>query len=93
MDAAVLLGNHVRGIAAQARATSPDESQETALSAVMTELLQERAEQYPAIAAALAATDAEPEGRDQAWEFGLQRILDGLEVLMDERAAPGRSGT
>lgn len=89
MDAAVLLSNHVRGIAAQARATSPDESQETALSAVMAELLRDRGEQYPAVAAALAATAAEPEGRDQAWEFGVQRILDGLAVLMDGRPAPG----
>jgi AcrR family transcriptional regulator len=93
MDAAVLLGNHVRGIAAQARATSPDESQETALSTVMSELLEERADHYPALAAALASTDARPEDRDMAWEFGLQRILDGLAVLMDKRAAPGRSRT
>jgi AcrR family transcriptional regulator len=92
MDAAVLLANHARGIAAQARATSPDESQETALSAVMAELLRERGAQYPALAKALAATGAEPEGRDQAWEFGIQRILDGLAVLMDGRPAAGRSG-
>ncbi|WP_314175168.1 TetR/AcrR family transcriptional regulator [Streptomyces winkii] len=86
MDAAVLLGSHVRGIAQQARATSPGESQEGELSVVLSEVLKERGERYPALAAALASTAAEPEGRDQAWEFGLQRILDGLAVLVEERA-------
>ncbi|GII25055.1 TetR/AcrR family transcriptional regulator C-terminal domain-containing protein [Planosporangium mesophilum] len=40
--------------------------------------------------AAVARTMAEAttgEGRDRAFDFGLERILDGLQALIDTRAA------
>ncbi|GAA2689744.1 TetR/AcrR family transcriptional regulator [Streptomyces lunalinharesii] len=81
MDAAVLLAGHVRGIAEQARATRPDGSPEAELLAVLTPLVHQHADRFPALATALASQD----GRDQALDFGLERILDGLEALITRR--------
>jgi AcrR family transcriptional regulator len=85
MDAAVLLVGHVRAISRQARAAGPAGNPEARLGATLGDLMRTHGERFPALAAALAAPDGS-EGRDQAWEFGLQRILDGLAALIDERA-------
>ncbi|MFJ6378820.1 TetR/AcrR family transcriptional regulator [Kitasatospora sp. NPDC092039] len=82
MDAAVLLTGHVRGIAAQSRAAGPVGTPEAALLAALGTVVQEHADRFPAVAAAMA----EPGGRDQALEFGLDRILDGLAALIERRA-------
>jgi len=42
-----------------------------------------RAERFPALAAAVA--DAAAGGQDQALDFGLDRILDGLDALVRSR--------
>ncbi|MFG3054525.1 TetR/AcrR family transcriptional regulator C-terminal domain-containing protein [Kitasatospora sp. NPDC048239] len=81
MDAAVLLAGHVRGVAEHARAARPDGSPEAELLAVLGPLVHQHADRFPALAAALAAKD----GRDQALDFGLERILDGLEALITRR--------
>ncbi|WP_245204380.1 TetR/AcrR family transcriptional regulator C-terminal domain-containing protein [Kitasatospora sp. RG8] len=81
MDAAVLLAGHVRGIAEQARAAGPAGDPEAQLLAVLGGLVREHAERFPALASAMAA----PDGRDQALEFGLERILDGLDALITRR--------
>jgi AcrR family transcriptional regulator len=86
LDAAVLLTGHVRSISEQARATGPADSPEAQVSALLLELTQAHGERYPALAAALAAAADQPEEQDQAWEFGLQRILDGLAVLVSQRS-------
>ncbi|MFJ6797968.1 TetR/AcrR family transcriptional regulator [Streptomyces sp. NPDC091268] len=86
MDAVVLLSGHVRGIAEQERAMGagasggPDAQLVTALDLVM----REHGERYPALMAALASAAAHG-GQDQALEFGLERILDGLGLLMAGR--------
>ncbi len=82
MDAAVLLAGHVRGIAEQGRATRPGGSPETDLLAVLGPLVHQHADRFPALAVAIASRD----GRDQALDFGLERILDGLEALITRRA-------
>ncbi|WP_246144635.1 TetR/AcrR family transcriptional regulator C-terminal domain-containing protein [Actinacidiphila oryziradicis] len=46
--------------------------------------MQPHGERFPALTAALASA-AQSDGQDQAWEFGLQRILDGLAILIDQR--------
>ncbi|MQS17786.1 TetR/AcrR family transcriptional regulator [Streptomyces kaniharaensis] len=81
MDAAVLLAGHVRSIAQQTRATGPNGSPEARLLVVLASLVQQHADQYPALAVAMT----EPGGRDQALDFGLARILDGLESLISRR--------
>ncbi|MFI2610434.1 TetR/AcrR family transcriptional regulator [Kitasatospora sp. NPDC018619] len=81
MDAAVLLTGHVRGIAAQSRAAGPAGTPESDLLAALGTVVRENADCFPAVAAAMA----DPDGRDQALEFGLERILDGLAALIDRR--------
>lgn len=81
MDAAVLLAGHVRSIAEQARATRPDGSPEAELLVVLGPLVHQHADRFPALAAAMAS----PGGQDQALDFGLERILDGLEALITRR--------
>ncbi len=85
MDAAVLLVGHVRGITQQARAAGPDGNPEARLGAILGDLMRTHGERFPALTAALAAT-ARSNGQDQAWDFGLQRVLDGLATLIDQRA-------
>ncbi|MFJ6483593.1 MULTISPECIES: TetR/AcrR family transcriptional regulator [unclassified Streptomyces] len=90
MDAVVLLAGHVRGIAEQERAAGAGPGSGAAgpdaqLAAVLGEVMREHGERFPALGAALASAAAHG-GRDQALEFGLSRILDGLELLMAHRA-------
>ncbi|MEU6866789.1 TetR/AcrR family transcriptional regulator [Streptomyces sp. NPDC046876] len=82
MDAAVLLVGHVRGITHQARAAGPAGNPEAQLGAILADLMQVHGEQFPALTAAFASA-ARSGGQDQAWEFGLQRILDGLAAFID----------
>ncbi|MGZ9928617.1 TetR/AcrR family transcriptional regulator [Streptomyces sp. NC-S4] len=92
MDAVVLLAGHVRGIAEQERAAgagpgsgAAGEGPDARLAAMLGEVMREHGERFPALGAALASAAAHG-GRDQALEFGLGRILDGLELLMARRA-------
>ncbi|CAM5718568.1 TetR family transcriptional regulator OS=Streptomyces glaucescens OX=1907 GN=SGLAU_15175 PE=4 SV=1 [Streptomyces glaucescens] len=85
MDAAVLLVGHVRGITQQTRAAGPGGNPEAQLGSILGDLMQEHGERFPALTAALASA-AQSDGQDQAWDFGLQRILDGLAALIDRRA-------
>ncbi|MFF1906917.1 TetR/AcrR family transcriptional regulator [Kitasatospora sp. NPDC058218] len=82
MDSAVLLAGHVRSITEQARAAGPGRAPESELLALLGGLVQEHADRFPALAAAMTAQD----GRDQALEFGLERILDGLAALIARRS-------
>ncbi|MGW6919268.1 TetR/AcrR family transcriptional regulator [Kitasatospora sp. NPDC054939] len=86
MDAAALLVGHVRGITQQARAAGAGGDPEAQLGAILGDLMQQHGERFAALTAALASA-ARTGGQDQAWEFGLQRILDGLAVLIEQRAA------
>ncbi|QPP08889.1 TetR/AcrR family transcriptional regulator [Streptomyces bathyalis] len=85
LDAAVLLVGHARSISEQARASTPGASQEGELSTVLSELLETHGERFPALASALGSAAERREEMDQAWEFGLERILDGLGVLIERR--------
>lgn len=85
LDAAFLLVSHVRGIVQQAHAAGPAGNPEAQLGAILGDLTQAHGERFPAFTAALAST-GRADGEDQAWEFGLQRVLDGLTVYMDRDA-------
>ncbi len=85
MDAAVLLVGHVRVITQQARAAGPSGDPEAQLAAALSKVMQEHGERFPALTAAFASAAAS-DGQDQAWEFGLHRILDGLAALIEQRA-------
>jgi len=83
MDAVATLAGQVRMIAGQAG------QQESELGAVIGLILREHAGRFPAVAAAIADIGARG-GGDQAFAFGLERLLDGVEALIDSR--PGQAG-
>ncbi|MEV7612732.1 TetR/AcrR family transcriptional regulator C-terminal domain-containing protein [Streptomyces sp. NPDC089799] len=63
-----------------------DEAPEDRLASVMRRLTGDHGDRYPALTGALAEAAARPEERNQALEFGLERILDGLEALVTARS-------
>jgi AcrR family transcriptional regulator len=78
LDAVATIAGHVRMIAGQAGQA------ESELAASMIHAMTEHADRFPALAAAMADVGAHG-GGDQAFSFGLGRILDGLEVLIRRR--------
>lgn len=81
LDTVAVLAGQVRVIAQQARASQHAEAD---LVTAITTALREHGDRYPAIAATMAAA-ATTDGSDQAFDFGLDRILDGLQILIDQR--------
>jgi AcrR family transcriptional regulator len=87
MDAVVVILGHVRTIAQQSR-TATDTRQdnpEEQLGAVIAELLRTHGDRYPALTEALASAMRHG-SHDKALEFGLERIFDGLGVLIARRS-------
>jgi AcrR family transcriptional regulator len=80
MDAVAVIAGHVRAIAGQAASRQP----EAEIGAAIGLVLREHADRFPAVAAAMADMSTRG-GGDQAFAFGLQRILDGLAVLIAAR--------
>jgi AcrR family transcriptional regulator len=80
LDTVAVLALHTRTLAAQ----SAYASQEAEFMAAVGAVLMRHAERFPAAAAAMADA-AGGEGQDQAFEFGIARILDGVEVLLQRR--------
>ncbi|OKI05356.1 TetR family transcriptional regulator [Streptomyces sp. CB02923] len=96
LDAVVVVNGHIRNLAQVATSmgtgstrgegTAPaSQGPEQVMSSALNELLVGRSDRYPALAAAVASAAAGG-SRDQALEFGLERILDGLESYMSRRA-------
>jgi hypothetical protein len=81
LDTIAVLAGQVQTIAQQSRLAEQPEAHQIA---AITTALRDHADRFPALAAALA--DETAAGRDQAFEFGLGRVLDGLQVLIDRRA-------
>jgi AcrR family transcriptional regulator len=84
LDTIALLAGHVRGLALQASAAG-DGSLEAALGRQVSEGLAAQADRYPRTVAAFAESGP-PGARDNALGFGIDRILDGLGVLIAARA-------
>jgi AcrR family transcriptional regulator len=82
LDVAVTLIGHVRNLAQQVVAV-PNTTEQT-LATTLGALVVGREDRFPAVAAALASA-AESGKREQALDFGLDRILDGVEVLIASR--------
>jgi len=83
LDVAVTLVGHVRTIAQQGAAIA-GESPERAVDSAIGALLRGREERFPALAAALDSARRNG-SQDQALDFGLNRILDGVELLITTR--------
>jgi AcrR family transcriptional regulator len=80
LDVMVVLVGHARMLAEQATARLS----ESALSDAMATTLAERGDRFPLLSAAMA--ESAVAGRDQAFDFGLDRILDGLAALIRSRS-------
>lgn len=81
LDTIAVLAGQVQMIAQQSRLSAQPEAHQMA---AITTALRDRAEQFPALAAAVS--DESADTRDQAFDFGLDRVLDGLQVLIDGRS-------
>jgi AcrR family transcriptional regulator len=79
LDAVATVAGHVRMIAGQGGGREAD------LAAAIGLVLREHPERFPALAAAVTDV-AEVGGADQAFQFGLERILDGLAAMIEKRA-------
>lgn len=89
LDVVVTLTGHVRTIAQQAAAAESG-TPELDLSSTITGMVRGREERFPALAAAFASAAASG-SHDQALDFGLARILDGVEMLINRRRQQTRT--
>jgi hypothetical protein len=80
LDVAATLAGHARSMAQQETAAPTMGAEQTMLDG-LTELLRQHADRYPALAAAVASARVDS-AEGQALEFGLARILDGLEAYL-----------
>lgn len=80
LDAVAVLAGHVRALVQQSAAA---EHPEAALAAAIAAPLARHGERFPQLLAALAETAAAGAG-DQAFEFGLALLLDGLAARIRE---------
>ncbi|GAA1570563.1 TetR/AcrR family transcriptional regulator [Kribbella sancticallisti] len=91
LDSLAVVAGHVRTIAEQSL-TMPGGttgSTEEDITSALVEVLSTEAERFPALATALQSIDG---NQNQGLTFGLQRIFDGLEVLITARtSAPAGS--
>jgi AcrR family transcriptional regulator len=88
LDAVVLLNGHVRSLAQVAPPGQEGLEEEMARQALVA--LSAHADRYPQVMAAFSDGPG-PAGRDNALDFGIDRILDGLAALIAERAAGTQS--
>jgi AcrR family transcriptional regulator len=94
IDAVVVILGHVRTIAQQSRtATDPPQHhpEEQLDWTIIAELLRIHGDRYPAVTAAMASA-AGHDSQDRALEFGLERIFDGLGVLIAQRSGTDSDG-
>jgi AcrR family transcriptional regulator len=80
LDAVAVLAGHARMLAQQAAA----QFDEGELTAATGELMRTHGERFPHLIAAMGETAAAG-GQNQAFAFGVDRILDGIEVLINRR--------
>jgi len=84
LDVAVTLVGHVRSLAQQTAGMPAD--LEGALDDTIAALVEGREDRFPALSAAVRAARASNQ-QNQALDFGLARILDGVATLIASRAA------
>ena len=82
LDAVAVLAGHARMLAQQAAARLDEDE----MNAAMGQVVMLHGERFPQLTAAMRETAVEG-GQNQAFTFGLDRILDGLASLIERRAA------
>ncbi|HEX5121483.1 MAG TPA: TetR/AcrR family transcriptional regulator [Pseudonocardiaceae bacterium] len=83
LDVVATLASHAKAMAQHAAAAGDDTAEED-LTGAMGALIDGREDRFPALAATLDALAREG-GQDDALDFGLTRILDGVELLITAR--------
>src|ERR1700742_4289053 len=83
LDAVVLLNGHVRSLV---QVTSGGEDLEAEIARQVGAGVSAYPDRYPQVLAAFAGSP-QPPGRDNALDFGIGRILDGLAALIATRSA------
>jgi AcrR family transcriptional regulator len=78
-DSILVLTSHVRNLAQQTITTGLTEDD---INQALAEILSTEAVRFPSLAAAMRTATG---GENQGLEFGLDRILDGLELLISAR--------
>jgi AcrR family transcriptional regulator len=84
LDVVATLAGHAKSVAQQAAAAG--NTAETDLTDAMLTLVHRQPDRFPALAATLAAAAGESD-QDNALDFGADRVLDGVELLIAGRAA------
>ena len=82
LDTMAVLAGQVRVIAQQTRESRQPEAH---VLAAIWAALRDHGDRFPAMSATMAEASAGG-GQDQAFDFGLERILDGLQALIDHRS-------
>lgn len=80
LDVVAVLAGHARMLVQQAEA----QLNEVQMMAAVGEVMRRHGERFPYLAAAMTETAVQG-GQNQAFAFGLNRILDGLESLISRR--------
>lgn len=84
LDTVVVLNGHVRSLAQQTRIGDADGMEER-LVRQLAEVMAVAGDRYPEVTAAMGEQAIGGSARDDALNFGIDRILDGLETLIDRR--------
>jgi AcrR family transcriptional regulator len=85
LEAVLVVNGHVRSMASFATVQTKAESE--AWVAAIGEALRSHSDRFPALSAAIADGAFAPNDDDDGLEFGLQRVLDGVEVLINQKGA------
>ncbi|WP_370947242.1 TetR/AcrR family transcriptional regulator [Amycolatopsis sp. cg5] len=85
MDAVFLVSGHIRNTQSADTAGTQPWTDGRELNPMITDLLGRHGYAFPALAAATASVNGAE--LDNGWQFGLDRILDGLAVLIDSRGS------
>src|SRR5882757_376415 len=95
LDAVFVLFGHIRNTQSMSTAGTQPWTADKRLTPTMRWLLGEHAADYPALSEAFHVSTGDSAGEgfaegssDNGREFGLRRLLDGLELLIDQRGGP-----
>ncbi|UGT57645.1 TetR/AcrR family transcriptional regulator [Nocardia asteroides] len=83
LDTIVLLNGHARSLAQQV--DSVGDSANDQVVEQFTAMMSAAGDRFPAVSAAFAEEAASTSGGNDAFDFGVERILDGLAVLIERR--------
>lgn len=82
MDAVFLLSGHIRNTQSAATSGTQPWTTQRELRPPIAGLVRQHEDRFPALITATSDPGDSP--HDNGWEFGLNRILDGIAVLIDE---------